>query len=176
MAAQQAFAIRRWCPLCLGVSGVVALQLVLAYANSALSDLGRLGALEGAVLVGAGLSGALLDGVNGRCQPFGYGCSYDECFRDEDCAPDELCDCAGGEVGAHRCLPAECRVDADCPRCATCSPSRDALCPNATDVVGYFCHTPNDQCRKQEDCVRGTCAYDKTEARWLCISAICEVP
>jgi hypothetical protein len=115
------------------------------------------------------------EGDNGRCQAFGYECTYDACFTDGDCADDELCDCAGGQNGAHRCLPAECRVDADCPDGAWCSPSRSVMCANLGGPVGYYCRTPDDTCTSDEECAVA-CAFDPEQSSWHCTDSRCTVP
>jgi hypothetical protein len=114
------------------------------------------------------------DGVNGRCQAFGYECTYDACFTDRDCAAGELCDCAGGLHGSHRCLPAtDCRVDADCPSGRFCSPSGSRTCVNLNGVVGYFCHTPADDCGA--DCPLA-CVFDADIGHWRCTDSFCTTP
>jgi hypothetical protein len=113
------------------------------------------------------------DGENGRCQPFGYECSYDACFRDADCALNEICDCAGGPRGSHRCLVTECLTDSDCPGAAWCSPSRAVECTNLSDVVGYYCHSGGDECVTDGDCGLGWCVFDDTLTHFRCSDSAC---
>jgi hypothetical protein len=113
------------------------------------------------------------DGVNGRCQAYGSACSYDACFTDDDCAPTELCDCAGGVDGSHRCLLAACRTNADCPDSLLCSPSAAVTCPHLSGVVGYFCHTPSDECTSDTECGAGRCVFDEGVSHWVCSMSLC---
>jgi hypothetical protein len=110
-------------------------------------------------------------GDNGRCQRFGLRCTYDECTRDTDCPPGNLCDCAGGSDGQHRCLQAGCRTDADCAG-RHCSPSPDFSCADRSQIVGYYCHGPDDECQADADCA-GYCAYDPASTRFRCIDVGC---
>jgi hypothetical protein len=40
-------------------------------------------------------------------------------------------------------------------------------------VAGYYCHTANDQCIDDTDCVatmgNATCAYSTANSRWECV-------
>lgn len=105
-------------------------------------------------------------GVNGRCERGGFQCSYDECFEDADCSLDELCDCNGGRDGAHYCVLAACRTDADCAGDFGCSSSRADPC-RFIGVDGYFCKGPADLCQGDDDCPPGQgCAFDTDH--WEC--------
>lgn len=123
-------------------------------------------------------------GVNGRCDGNshdGWNCTYDECTTDDDCgAGAGICSCEGAfRADANRCLSTNgCRVDSDCGGGAGfCSPTLGG-CGHFDKTVGYFCHTPQDECVDDADCggpgAPGSyCAYDKTVARWKCSSAEC---
>jgi hypothetical protein len=141
-------------------------------------------------------------GVNGRCllanAPFLYvGCTYDTCFSDSDCSPQEPCACrasASSTIENYCLVGSNCRVDTDCGPGGYCSPSQvsggcdclsTALCgPDVhcwagdTPVPcvcgdscghGYFCHTPQDTCLDDSDCTNwGTCNYDWLNTTWSC--------
>ncbi len=132
-----------------------------------------------------------VDGANGRCSYYpGPGneaselyCTYDVCFRDDDCEPDELCSC-GQDIHANnrlitdqnRCVPANCKTDADCPRgYCKASPSE---CGDGV-ILGYFCTNDEDECRDNIDCGRSVCTfpfyYDYEGAdRFVCIGSDCD--
>ena len=124
------------------------------------------------------------DGENGRCGGnghAGYRCTYDLCFSDSDCptaatGEPQLCQCDGGYGGNNVCLPGNCRVDSDCGSNGYCSPSLGA-CGNYTGVVGYFCHTQEDECLDDADCSiapnAGYCAFIPVVGRWQCSTAQC---
>lgn len=113
------------------------------------------------------------EGVNGRCGSGGEGCSYDECFGDEDCPAGAVCDCAGGRDN-HRCLPGECITDDDCAEGLWCSPSTSLECP--VGVVGFYCHTAADECVADGDCSDPSefCAFDGARRAWVCTAQLCE--
>jgi hypothetical protein len=127
-------------------------------------------------------------------------CSYDACASDSDCLDNVPCQCraSASDSEANTCASASnCRIDSDCGPGGFCSPSvvdnfcdcpSTALCgPDVhcwagnTPVPcscgdgcghGYYCHTPNDTCLDDSDCVgQGTCNYDRLNNLWFC--AIC---
>jgi hypothetical protein len=121
-------------------------------------------------------------GPNGRCYGGGIvlcSCSYEDCKSDSDCSAGQDCAChltlrgapSGG--GPNTCVPANCRSDADCAS-GFCSPSYKAdYCESYVD--GYYCHTPDDECGVNADCVAdaaeyAVCAYDSTLGHWACIA------
>lgn len=112
-------------------------------------------------------------GENGRCS-FSGECSYDECFSDDDCAPGALCDCAGGPDRNHVCFAVECRTDDDCVAGMWCSPSGAIDCPDLK-LVGYYCHTPADDCMRDADCDSSVpyCAFDPSRRAWSCVQTLC---
>jgi hypothetical protein len=125
-------------------------------------------------------------GENGVCQgnPHdGYGCTYDTCFDDGVCGG-KVCECDGKtRSGRNVCLSeGNCRVDSDCGEGGACSPSFGG-CGSYTGVVGYYCHTAQDECVNDDDCVgtppagplQGTpyCAYSPTAGRWGCSTSQC---
>ncbi len=90
--------------------------------------------------------------ISGSC-----GCLYDECESDDDCG--ETAACACGEVGTgrdmpnNRCVPAECRLDADCgPGLCLASVSSESCTPPGTYVRAYMCATEGDSCRNDDTC------------------------
>ena len=110
-------------------------------------------------------------GVDGRCERdrFGCFCSYDACRADTDCASGQLCVCHDSPYwsgGPNTCMPGNCRVDPDCGAGGRCSPSPGAC----AEVVGYYCHTPNDECTNDSDCVGFSqyCSWSTADRRWEC--------
>lgn len=116
------------------------------------------------------------DGINGRCVlgQAGTYCSYDTCFVDDHCASDQLCSCDGDSFsGANRCVPANCRVNADCAS-GLCAPSYGCLLGGMP--VGWYCRTDEDVCTSDEDCtdqVVGRCAYSPSDGHWVCQYGVC---
>jgi hypothetical protein len=103
----------------------------------------------------------------------------DECLSDADCAAGsgqtEVCSCAGNTFEyAHAtrnlCVPADCRTDAECAP-YLCSPSNGDGGP-FYGVQGYYCHTPNDTCSNDSDCVnngtQGYCMFSVLSDHWTC--------
>jgi hypothetical protein len=118
-------------------------------------------------------------GRNGRCYVYGYECSYDDCFTDDDCGASHVCLCAGGSSGAHICVPANCRTNADCEGGQSCSVTRPETCSNLGGVAGYYCRTASDGCRSDADCNAsgaGFCVYQGQTARWDCSYQHCTTP
>jgi hypothetical protein len=104
-------------------------------------------------------------GLNGRCinaEPYGIGnlprpcaCTYDTCVHDTDCGTGNVCACHGSTYMAafgNKCVPGNCRVDADCGPGCGCSPSLDVMVQYDCSVGGYYCHTPTDLCSNDLDC------------------------
>ncbi|MDP2316439.1 MAG: hypothetical protein Q8P41_26315 [Pseudomonadota bacterium] len=118
------------------------------------------------------------DGANGRCLFRDEGadckCSYDECAQDADCGATAVCACAGVPPReawpTSRCIPADCRVDADCAS-GLCMADRVG-CGVVEDASqlgewGYYCATAADTCRGDTMCGAGEfCVYG--EDRWSC--------
>lgn len=116
------------------------------------------------------------EGRNGRCSPmrFGFECTYDDCLSDSDCPPDHLCECEAATTWTDRnaCLPGNCRVDSDCGDGGFCSPTFGS-CGSYSDVIGYYCRTPDDECLNDSECVDeqgfpGYCMYEPQVAHWIC--------
>ena len=122
-------------------------------------------------------------GINGRCAgylgPAGCGCTYDQCVGDIDCPAGQTCACHGAPYmfgSGNMCVPGNCHVDADCGTGGYCSPSPALPCNmNGGDLfcqgVGYYCHTPKDECVDDSDC-QGVgfpgCVYDPSPGYWKC--------
>ena len=122
-------------------------------------------------------------GINGRCiNGRGYFfCSYDTCFADSECTGGPcLCRGEGGGVGtggANRCAGGNCRTDGDCGAGGWCSPTL-GTCGDYGGVVGYYCHTCDDECTDDSECASptmgpGYCAYEPTVAHWMCQYSQC---
>jgi hypothetical protein len=79
-------------------------------------------------------------------------CGIDQCAKDVDCAPGQICALAG-TLGLliRACVNAHCKVNADCTAHpgGICAPVEDPCC-TASD--GLFCVYPADGCRKDADC------------------------
>jgi hypothetical protein len=121
-------------------------------------------------------------GTNGRCNGNGHdgwACTYDKCFSDADCSGSGgVCECEGQfRSDANMCIAGNCRVDGDCGAGGFCSPSLGS-CGHYNKNVGYFCHTPSDECIDDADCSSpagrgGYCAFDSVAKRWKCSTAEC---
>ncbi|MFK7990758.1 MAG: hypothetical protein AB8I08_32355 [Sandaracinaceae bacterium] len=124
------------------------------------------------------------DGLNGRCVGssfHGYRCTYDGCFADDECG-EGPCACGGRWSDANRCVPGDCQVDADCGPGGYCSPSLGS-CGDYGGVVGYFCHSCDDECVDDSDCPdtdsrtgvsqAGYCAFSPEAGRWQCSNQWC---
>lgn len=127
-------------------------------------------------MIGGGLCAEDADcteGDNGRCgySRIGGQCSYDECFSDNDCRPDQLCACDGGFGGGNACIEAGCHTDGDCGG-RGCAPSLGD-CGHYFPPVGYYCHTAMDTCTVDADCAPGYCAYMPALGFWACSMAEC---
>jgi hypothetical protein len=127
------------------------------------------------------------DGENGRCVGNGHDgwhCTYDDCFADQDCPSGNIdspgvCECEGGfRADNNVCLSGNCHVDSDCdPLEGFCSPSL-GQCGNYAKFVGYYCHTPGDECLDDSDCgdggySAGYCAFMPTVGHWQCSTSQC---
>jgi hypothetical protein len=125
-------------------------------------------------------------GTNGRCSGNGHDgwqCTYDGCSEDAECGAG-VCACEGGSRSDNNvCLTGNCRVDAECGGGkGYCSPTLGS-CGNYTKAVGYFCHTPQDECIDDADCEAidagpsrggpGYCAYAETVGHWTCSWSHC---
>ena len=117
-------------------------------------------------------------GTDGRCVASGGGvafcqCTYDTCQHDADCGAGQTCACHGAPYGnglGNTCTPSGCRVNADCGSGGYCSPADNTM--SCGSLLGYFCHTPSDQCTDDSDC--GTmggyqvCTYSMSLGYWQC--------
>jgi hypothetical protein len=113
-------------------------------------------------------------GLDGRCTnspggPAGCDCTYNACQTDTDCKTGELCVChdSAYSYGGNACMPGNCRVDSDCGKDGYCSPSRGMN--DCSYVAGYYCHTPQDLCTNDSDCMQGNiCSWSAADERWEC--------
>ncbi len=120
------------------------------------------------------------DGENGRCiQHRDVQCTYDSCFDDSACGG-FACECEGGWGSDHNiCLnQGNCLVNADCGEGGYCSPSLGD-CGDYGGTVGYFCHTPEDECIDDADCGGASgesdnyCKFNPAVGHWTCDNAQC---
>ena len=121
-----------------------------------------------------------VDGENGRCsQHRDIQCTYDACFDDSACGG-YACECEGGWGADHNiCLrQGNCLVNADCGDGGYCSPSFGD-CGSYSGTVGYFCHTPQDECIDDADCggepggFGNYCKFNPAVGHWTCDDAHC---
>lgn len=114
------------------------------------------------------------EGVRGRCMGGrGVMCTYDECTLDSECSTGGPCQCAN----ANTCLQGNCQVDDDCGGGGYCSPSM-GTCGSYSGIIGYWCHTPADECVDDADCAAadmgpGYCMFSPEAAHWLCSYTTC---
>jgi hypothetical protein len=135
-----------------------------------------------------------------QCDPStttcGTHCVYEECSSDAECEAGSSCFCSDdttycsagystscplqGDEGvcacgiANQCKKGNCRVDSDCGLGGYCSPAID----DCGYVLGYFCHTPADECVNDDDCTKLDagpvgflgCLPDPSAnySRWIC--------
>ncbi len=126
-------------------------------------------------------------GTNGRCvgNPHdGCRCNYDVCNNDSDCTMGGACECrlaSRGAAGANVCIPGNCRIDADCGERGYCSPTLGS-CGDYGGLAGYYCHTPEDECVDDEDCLgvdagflgqRPYCMFAREVGHWRCSNQGC---
>ena len=121
-------------------------------------------------------------GKNGRCDnvynSMACACDYDTCNDDSACAG-AVCACrtSEGPLEPNRCLHVgNCTTDADCGPGSYCSPSPLAgdLCDG--NNIAYYCHTPDDACVQDSQCVpqgvlnppTGPCLFSPDRGRWVC--------
>ncbi len=113
--------------------------------------------------------------TNPRCAA-GH-CVSDACYEDEDCKDGGVCTCEQSGARGWYCKPGNCAVDADCSSGGAsgfCSPTWDMGCGAFFGVVGWYCHTKQDECVDDADCKDdegkgpGFCAYDKEQGKWRC--------
>jgi hypothetical protein len=91
------------------------------------------------------------------------------CASDADCADGEACLCEEAQTWITRCLPADCRTDADCGG-YECGVSTDE-CYEANRLA---CRTADDVCHGFAQCEDGYLCGDLGDS-WGCIlSADCE--
>ncbi len=83
------------------------------------------------------------------------------CVTDVECGPGQVCLCEGANG---RCVPADCRSDADCDNGAKCFASPRHAYLGTADVGIFACQTVEDTCSTDEDCVR-----DERRNSWLCV-------
>jgi hypothetical protein len=136
-------------------------------------------------------------GINGRCQFGSQGsggdsgsdcfCEYDDCLVDADCHTGGPCQCApskdaGATTTRNVCLYGNCRTDADCGE-GYCSPSDSGTnCGGFRNGHGYFCHTAQDTCVNDADCIGASgapglgpapCAFGASSncnGLWVCVA------
>jgi hypothetical protein len=104
-------------------------------------------------------------------------CAIDPCLTDSECPSGDVCVCAteiggGNAIHTNACVPAQCRVNADCGRSVgLCSPTR-GYCGG---VLGYYCHSAADSCITDADCCDASnpsCQYQPALGHFACQAAI----
>jgi hypothetical protein len=101
-------------------------------------------------------------------------CTYDVCQEDSDCTTGGPCIC---NEGGNQCLGGNCQIDSDCSGGALCSPTF-STCGTYSGVVAYYCHTPEDECTNDTDCIDperggGYCMYSSDVSHWVCSYTNC---
>jgi hypothetical protein len=100
----------------------------------------------------------------------------DQCLVDGDCSGGGVCSCAGNTFEyAHQtrnfCISANCHSDTDCTHGFLCSPS-DGTGGPFYGVAGYYCHTAQDKCTVDSECVEngtnGYCMFAPEVGYWTC--------
>jgi hypothetical protein len=120
-------------------------------------------------------------GMDGRCLPsrfYSCQCSYSDCNADSDCPTGQDCACSvtlrfTNGNGPNQCVPANCASDADCAS-GFCSPSYSTSSPCQYFVAGYYCHTAQDECGINSDCVvdgigYAACVFQPEIGHWACV-------
>lgn len=121
-------------------------------------------------------------GERGRCTDMRglTVCTYDECVDDSACPTGGPCGCEQGFWAEHNvCLAGNCRLDSDCGVNGYCSPTLGD-CGNYTGIIGYWCHTPEDECVNDSQCAStseslgpGYCMYASEVGHWVCSYTHC---
>ena len=98
---------------------------------------------------------------------------YESCQSDADCPAGTLCMCGskGDEMNAvvptsNRCVPAECRTDADCS-----GPGAHCVmqAPRSLAEAQFYCRDATDKCQGDDDCGSSErCLYDTDTSKWAC--------
>jgi hypothetical protein len=113
---------------------------------------------------------------NGRCNATGH-CAYDRCYHDADCGKGGVCVCTEEGTRGYACVMGNCSVDGDCTTGRAngyCSPTYGLACGAFTGTIGWYCHTKDDDCLDDDDCVkpgkgaRGYCAWSPEASKWVC--------
>jgi hypothetical protein len=98
-------------------------------------------------------------------------CSVDPCITDSDCASGQICACQGQLGGGpprlgNACMTTQCQVDANCGGGQVCSASVGPC----GSLLGYYCHTPADECLTDADCCGTTplCTFQTSKGHWAC--------
>jgi Cys-rich repeat protein len=106
-------------------------------------------------------------------EPFNQ-CAIDQCGQDADCLNGQICGLAGTLGRQIRaCLPAGCKVDADCTAApgGICAPVKEPCCGTS---AGLACVYPAAGCRQNADCGDGQyCQPDGTTAVCKAGAPIC---
>src|SRR6185437_7740845 len=98
-------------------------------------------------------AGPLVPACSGTPMPMHNQCGADQCEKDIDCAPDQICGLAGTlglEIRA--CVTAYCKIDADCEAYpgGVCAPVLDPCCSTS---AGLYCvYSGHGGCRSNADC------------------------
>jgi hypothetical protein len=110
-------------------------------------------------------------------------CNYDECTIDDDCGGTAVCGCRLGAIEEQNiCLRrSTCRTDADCGtgRCLlSLLPGTPLVTGDdtfASQVAGYFCTSPGDECHSYDDCPTDehSCVYYEWSQHFACRGGPC---
>lgn len=93
------------------------------------------------------------------------------CVVDGECGANMICVCGHPESPTGGvCRPSQCTSDLDCPY---------GYCASYAQVCGaggYACHSPDDECLSNADCLGGSCSYDSVLGHRACNNAVCGRP
>jgi hypothetical protein len=102
------------------------------------------------------------------CPASGMG---DQCLMDTDCPNGGVCTCSKfPSQFTNRCVPATCRIDADCGVDGICAPT-SSYCGIGQ---GYRCRSAADTCCTYEDCAgqsaNPACGFAPETGHWQCVA------
>lgn len=132
--------------------------------------------------VGCGPFGAAGDAGTDVCSQFelGYCASSGQvpvclsgCYADADCGLGAICECGHPESPSN----GVCRAARDCATDSDCRPGYFcASYSGGCGERGYACFAPDDECRSDQDCDGGYCAFSPNDQHRVCQYAVCGRP
>jgi hypothetical protein len=93
------------------------------------------------------------------------------CIVDSDCGMGAICLCGNAQSPTGgSCRRSDCITDADCDY---------GFCADYSEVCGeggFACHTADDECMTNSDCMGGACSFDSALGYRVCNHAVCGRP